>query len=294
MLESPALRSCLQLCLQVGNALNGGTSRGAARGFRIDVLPSLSAVKSSADTQYSLMHFLAAALDAEAGGDAARQGEEADGQARSSAEVRVRGSAAANVSAPRAAVSGFAWALASELSLLGSLGDGPELLASLEAQLSHLKAELAKCRAELSLLPPVPAAPAMTDGYPRLVALDAKRILVSFCADEVSIVRWVLLPAWKCEPSFHRSGVAQELPTAEQVHERPAPWGCVGHGLCQNPSGRPLRLCGGSARAAVRKLHMRIRHTYAAHACADLPIKCHAVSRCPAPRTASPLPQKSS
>jgi len=97
------------------------------------------------------------------------------------------------------------------------LGDGPELLASLEAQLSHLKAEMAKCRAELSLLPPVPAAPAMTDGYPRLVALDAKRILVSFCADEVSIVRWVLLPAWKCEPSFHRSGVVQELPTAEQV-----------------------------------------------------------------------------
>jgi hypothetical protein len=232
VLESPALRSCLQLCLQVGNALNGGTSRGAARGFRIDVLPSLSAVKSSSDTQYSLMHFLAAALDAEGGDDAGAQREETDFRSTSSAEVRVRASVTAggaDASVPRAAVAASPWALASQLSLLGSLGDGPELLASLEVQLSHLKAELAKCRAELSLLPPVPAAPAMTDGYPRVAALDSKRILVSFCTDEVAIVRWVLLPAWKREPSFHRSGVTQEPPTAEQVHVCPA-LGFVGRG----------------------------------------------------------------
>jgi hypothetical protein len=224
VLESPALRSCLQLCLQVGNALNGGTPRGAARGFRLDVLPSLSAVKSSVDTQYSLMHFIAAALDADGEGDADGQGEGVEGRASTSAvsvggsttAVGANASARGAVAAPSAGA-GSAWALASQLSLLGSLSDGPELLASLEAQLSHLRTELAKCRAELSLLPPVPAAPAMAEGYPRVEALDATRILVSFCADEVAVVRWVLLPAWKQEPSFHRSGLAQEPPTAEQV-----------------------------------------------------------------------------
>ena len=49
--QSLAFRCCLRLTLRVGNMLNRGTPRSNAKGFEVHVLPSLSAIKSSRDTQ---------------------------------------------------------------------------------------------------------------------------------------------------------------------------------------------------------------------------------------------------
>ena len=57
--HSLALRSCLALCLRIGNTLNRGTARGNAGGFDLTVLPTLAAVKSAEDKSLSLMHVIA-------------------------------------------------------------------------------------------------------------------------------------------------------------------------------------------------------------------------------------------
>ena len=57
--QSLALRSCLALCLRIGNTLNRGTARGNASGFDLTVLPTLAAVKSAEDKTLSLMHVVA-------------------------------------------------------------------------------------------------------------------------------------------------------------------------------------------------------------------------------------------
>ena len=48
--------------LELGNALNEGTPRGAARGYRLDILTKLSFVKS-ADRKTDLLRFIASVVD---------------------------------------------------------------------------------------------------------------------------------------------------------------------------------------------------------------------------------------
>ena len=73
---SSALRRCFAVCLRVGNTLNRGTARAGAVGFDLAVLPTLGAVKSSSDTSYSLLHFMATLLQREEEEEAA-EGEQA-------------------------------------------------------------------------------------------------------------------------------------------------------------------------------------------------------------------------
>ncbi|KAH8049755.1 hypothetical protein JL722_11731 [Aureococcus anophagefferens] len=59
--RSEALARWLERVLRLGNYLNGGTRRGGALGFRLDALPKLAQVKSSADrADATLLHHLAA------------------------------------------------------------------------------------------------------------------------------------------------------------------------------------------------------------------------------------------
>ena len=194
VLQSPMLRRCLQLCLQVGNVLNGGTARGNARGFRLDVLPSLSAVKSSVDPQYSLMNFVAELMQRKAS-EALPDGE--GGDAIDLLSTELSGTASFHTDT-------------------GS-GGAKDWIRSIDDQIAHIKATLVLAKAELALLPPCPAAPALAKGYPQLRAYDQSRLLLSVATDEVASVWWVLLPGWRQEPNFHSWGKKQRAPRAEQV-----------------------------------------------------------------------------
>eukprot|EP00184_Porphyridium_aerugineum_P008188 CAMPEP_0184692992 /NCGR_PEP_ID=MMETSP0313-20130426/1303_1 /TAXON_ID=2792 /ORGANISM="Porphyridium aerugineum, Strain SAG 1380-2" /LENGTH=1037 /DNA_ID=CAMNT_0027150929 /DNA_START=336 /DNA_END=3449 /DNA_ORIENTATION=- len=52
----------LEFCLSLGNYMNGGTSKGAAKGFSILDLPTLSIIMS-ADRKFSLLHYICAVLN---------------------------------------------------------------------------------------------------------------------------------------------------------------------------------------------------------------------------------------
>ena len=58
MRSSSKLRLLLQQVLQIGNYLNGASSRGGAAGFRLSDLEKLSLVKS-ADLRSTLLHYIA-------------------------------------------------------------------------------------------------------------------------------------------------------------------------------------------------------------------------------------------
>lgn len=69
VVASPRLRRVLAIVLNIGNLLNGATSRGMARGFRIAILLKLREVRSSSGSDFgTLLHFVAHVL-AEAGED---------------------------------------------------------------------------------------------------------------------------------------------------------------------------------------------------------------------------------
>ena len=60
--RAPTLKTCLALCLRLGNVLNRGTPRGNAAAFDLAILPTLGSIKATGDTSYSLLHFVAAQL----------------------------------------------------------------------------------------------------------------------------------------------------------------------------------------------------------------------------------------
>ena len=69
--QSGALKQTLEIVLALGNHLNGGTSRGGAWGFRLDMLSKLGATKT-ADGKSTLLHYVAKLLavrDAATAGD---------------------------------------------------------------------------------------------------------------------------------------------------------------------------------------------------------------------------------
>jgi hypothetical protein len=61
--KSPKLKKVLEVVLAVGNYLNGGTQRGQAYGFKLEVLKKLRDTKS-ADNQTTLLHYLVQLIDA--------------------------------------------------------------------------------------------------------------------------------------------------------------------------------------------------------------------------------------
>ena len=101
--ESLHFRCCLGLILRVGNLLNRGTPRANAHGFEVHVLPSLAAIKSSRDTQYSLLHYVARDLKREVDAEVAREAEEA---AEAEATARRAAEAAANAQEGRGGAGG--------------------------------------------------------------------------------------------------------------------------------------------------------------------------------------------
>jgi len=251
--DSFTFRCCLGLCLRVGNLLNRGTPRANARGFEVHVLPSLSAIKSSKDTQYSLLHFVARELkrevedvrkaqaeaeqeaeheseqesegtdvEGEASDNAKRKGEEEskgagvsklDGSAREEEPWNELEEAVFEAEAQEKAVR----QLKHELRLMPDANEGTELLGSIEVQIGHIRSELYQVRAELSQLPPLPACPVLLDGFPRIMPLDHARVLLSFATDEVCVVHWVMLPRWRRPPTFHSWGKATVPPTRNEV-----------------------------------------------------------------------------
>lgn len=58
--ENEALHQLLKVILRVGNVMNTGTAQGNAAGFRLSLLPKLPDIKSSVDSQLTLVHYLLA------------------------------------------------------------------------------------------------------------------------------------------------------------------------------------------------------------------------------------------
>jgi len=54
---SSEMQALLQVVLSVGNALNGGTSKGCATGFRLNTLLKLAELKGGADKKTTLLHY---------------------------------------------------------------------------------------------------------------------------------------------------------------------------------------------------------------------------------------------
>ena len=255
--ESPTLRRCLALTLRLGNSLNRGTARGAAVGFDVAVLPSLASVKSSADTSYSLLHFVAAALQRDAEEQAAEKEaeaveveevEEADPDERSAspcapassdeggdvaadAKENHGGNYAQGAAAPAAAncaegTAAPAAALAKvdavaslllELEGLPEASEAIEMVGVIESQLLRVRGAMQHVRTELAQLPPKPPPPTLLVGYPMLQPLDDGSCLAYFAVSEVAAVHWVLVPRWRKPPTMSFRGKAHAAPRASDV-----------------------------------------------------------------------------
>ena len=61
LLKSKNFKTVLSVALHIGNVLNGGTKRGGAYGFRINILPKLIDARSS-DPTFTALHFLVTTL----------------------------------------------------------------------------------------------------------------------------------------------------------------------------------------------------------------------------------------
>ena len=239
---SPTLRACLGLCLKVGNALNEGTARGNARGFEVRVLPSLAALKSSTNTNYSLMHMLAAELgrelrvaararrrgEAEAeegcGGAEKEKGEEGEEESEEEEgeEEEAEEAELAELGAGEGGEGGdcgleAVLQLRSELCALCDGATAADALGGIEVQLGQLRSELYQVHAELAQLPAVPPRAAFCDGSLRVRTLDESRLLLSFACDDVSTVWWVLLPRYLREPKISWRGAEQRTPTPAEL-----------------------------------------------------------------------------